>query len=136
MVLYRSSVLLVIVLCGCSTGSTAGSEAEARKHLDAEFRKWMGGHESQVETLESSLENRMDPISYDVRSVVPDKPDLLAAIGENNPGGSDDYSLWPAWRFNVAIEWKSRAGTPIEKVTTYRLTWNPRSKAWHVVERF
>jgi len=43
---------------------------------------------------------------------------------------------WPAFRFNVYIEWKSEAGTPLKDVTTYTATWNPHEKEWYIRERF
>ena len=137
---HKLGVLLLILLCGCSgvsTGSTAGTEALAREHFDAEFKKWMAGQENEVATMKSRLETLLAPISYDVRSVVPDKPDMVAVAADYSKNGSptEVSGEWTAWRFNVAIEWKSKAGTPVEKVATYTLTWNPREQKWYVTER-
>jgi hypothetical protein len=130
--------MLVVSVVGCSQQQPAGTEASARKHFDAEFHKWIAGQETEVSTMKSRIGNLKNPISYDIRSVVPDKPDLLAIAEDYNKNGEPkgDEGEWTAWKFNVAIEWESQAGTPIEKVTTYTLTWNPRQKKWFVTERF
>lgn len=130
-------VWLGVGLLGCSdVSSGGGSEAAARKFFDAEFRKWMAGHETEVSTMTSRIGNLKNPISYDIRSVVPDKPDVLVMAEDFNKNGESekDAGEWIAWRFNVAIEWESQAGTPLEKVSTYTLTWNPRGKKWFVTE--
>lgn len=142
---HRWGVLLVIGLCGCSGGSTEeGTEAAARKFFEAEFQKWMAGEEAQVTTMKSQIENLKEPIGYDIRSIVSEKPDILAIAEHFSENGetseadgktSEEDGEWKAWKFNVAIEWQSQAGTPIEKVTTYTLTWNPRDKKWFVTER-
>ena len=132
-------VLLWMGLCGCGGRSPSeGSEAAARKFFDAEFQKWMAGQETQVSTMMSRIENLKKPISYNIRSVVPDKPDVLAVAKDRQQNGKseDTQGEWTAWKFNMVIEWKSQAGTPLEKVTTYTLTWNPRDRQWLVRERF
>lgn len=133
----RWGVLLVIGIVGCSGGSSKeGSEAAARKFFDTEFGKWMAGNETQIATMESQLKTFKSPLGYDIRSVVPDEPDLLAiAKNYSKHGDSDEAVEYKAWKFNVVIEWESQAGTPIEKVATYNLTWNPRDKTWFVSER-
>jgi len=138
MKLFSLMTLLVIGLCGCSGGSSRdGTEAAARAFFDAEFQKWMAGQETEVSTMKSRIGNLKNPISYDIRSVVPDQPDMLAIAEDYNQHGESDNSdgEWTAWKFNVAIEWESQAGTPVEMVTTYTLTWNPRDRKWHVSER-
>jgi hypothetical protein len=130
--------MLVVSVVGCSQQQQAGSEASAREFFDSEFRKWMAGQETAVSTMESRIRNLKNPISYDIRSVVPDKPDVLVIAQDSREPGTfkGDEKEWVAWKFNVLIEWESQAGTPIKKVTTYTLTWNPRQKKWFVTERF
>lgn len=127
---HRLFVLAAILLGGCSSGASPGTEAAARQHLDSEFRKWVAGQETDVSTMKFRTGGLLAPISYQIRSVVPDKPDPLAfsTTGERPA----DWTTWPAWRLNAAIEWKSEAGTPVEKVTTYTLTWNARERKWYV----
>lgn len=132
------AAMLVVSTIGCSQQQQAGTEASARKFFDSEFQKWMAGQETEVSTMKSRIGNLKNPISYNIRSVVPDKPDVLAIAEDYNKNGEPkgDEGEWTAWKFNVAIEWESQAGTPVEKVTTYTLTWNPRQKKWFVTERF
>src|SRR5579872_5670747 len=104
-------LMLAVCLAGCS-GETPGSEASARKYFDSEFKKWMAGQENTVSTMMSEIQGHLNPIAFDIRSVVPDTPDFLAkAKGSELPG---DWKEWPAYRFNVAIETKSQAGTPLK----------------------
>jgi hypothetical protein len=133
--LWHLGTLLCLGIGGCSgSGARDGMEPAARTFFNVEFQKWIGGHENQVATMQSRTRNLKRPISYDVRSVVPEKPDPLAF--DRIHGLPEDWEYWPAWRFNVAIEWESQAGTPLQKVTTYRLTWNSHEKRWYVAERF
>ena len=72
---------------------------------------------------------RLDPpIGYEIRSVVPDKPKFGAWVEETDVQTVTDWDSWPAYKFNVYIEWRSKADTPLEKVTIYTLTWNPHEK--------
>ncbi len=129
----RWCVLVVVCLSGC-TANTAGSEAAARNHFDSEFKKWMAGQANTVSTMSSRTRGLSEPISYEIRSMMSDKPDLLAFKDpEKFP---KDWESWPAYKANVAIEWKSQAGTPLTKITTYTLTWNTTEKLWYVTERF
>lgn len=133
--LWHLGTLLCLGICGCSSGShPEGSEAAARSFFQAEFQKWIGGQASQVATMKSRTQNLKRPLSYDVRSVVPEEPYPLAF--DPPQGLPKDWKSWPAWRFTVAIEWESQAGTPLQKVTTYRLTWNSHEKRWYVDEQF
>jgi hypothetical protein len=129
----RWCVVFLIGLCGCS-GNAPGTEDAARKHFDSEFKKWMAGQESSATTMMAKVKGTLAPISYDVRSVLPDEPDFLA----NDPSHElpKDWRSWPAFRFNIAIEWKSQAGTPLTDITTYTLTWNASEQRWYVNERF
>lgn len=130
------ALLLLFGLVGCSrlTGPQAGSEQAARAHLTAEFTKWIAGQKSEAETRKARLETRFPPLAYEVRSVVPDQPDFMAF--DDKQDLPDDWRSWPAFRFNVYIEWKSEAGRPLKDVTTYTLTWNPHEKKWYISERF
>jgi hypothetical protein len=132
------TILFALSVLGCGQQPPTGTEVSARKHFDAEFRKWMAGQETEVSTMKSRTELLKNPISYDIRSVVPDKPDVLAIAADFKKNGESEVDMaeWTAWKFNVAIEWESQAGTPVEKVATYTLTWNPRDKTWFVTERF
>ena len=88
MKLWPLLILLVIGLCGCSGGSSRdGTEATARAFFDAEFQKWMAGQETQVSTMKSRIGNLKNPISYDIRSVVHDQPDMLAIAEDYNQHG-------------------------------------------------
>ncbi|WLD14682.1 hypothetical protein [Planctellipticum variicoloris] len=127
------SVLVVIGMIGCSA-HTVGTEAAARKFFDVEFQKWMAGEKNSVSTMVSRISMHQEPISYEIRSVVPDEPDFLAYDKAHEL--PKDWRTWPAFKLNVAIEWKSQAGTPLTNVTTYTLTWNADEKRWYVMERF
>ena len=129
-------LLVLMGLAGCSKlgGVQEGSEEAARAYLTAEFDKWIAGQASEAETMSSRTRGLLAPMAYEFRSVVPDKPDFLAI--DKTDDLPDDWRSWPAYRFNVYIEWKSQAGTPLEKATTYTLTWNASEKKWYVNERF
>jgi len=132
--LTRSVVLpiMLTMLHGCGIGS-AGSEQAAKAHFHSEFQKWIAGDDSEVTTMAYRI-GLQPPISYDIRSIINDDPDSLAY--DRSIDLPDNWREWPAYKFNVAIEWKSQAGTPLEKVTTYRLTWNSHEQKWYVNERF
>ena len=108
-------LMIVAGICGCSAGGV-GTEADARQFVDAEFGKWIAGNENAVSTMASRTQDQADPISYEIRSVVPDEPDFLACQDEAKL--PKDWRTWPAFRFNVAIEHKSKAGTPVTKITS------------------
>ena len=129
LIVFSSTLTL---LHGCDMG-TAGSERAARDHYHQEFQKWIAGDDSEVTTMEYRLGLQL-PIGYDIRSVASEEPDSLAY--DRSLGLPDNWQDWPAYKLNVAIEWKSEAGTPLEKVTTYRLTWNAHEQKWYVKERF
>jgi hypothetical protein len=101
--------------------------------MAAEFNKWIAGQTSEAETRKARIEDRRPPMAFEVRSVVPDKPE--PPVSDKNRDASVDWPSWPAFRFNVYIEWKSEAGTPLKDVTTYTLTWNPHEKKWYIRER-
>jgi len=102
--------------------------------MAAEFNKWIAGQKSAAETMKARLETRFPPLAYEIRSVVPDEPDV--PVSDMIKSEADNWRSWPAFRFNVYIEWKSQAGTPLKDVTTYTLTWNPHEKKWYIRERF
>ena len=126
-------VLLAVMLVGCSS-NTEGTEAAARKYFDNEFKMWMAGETSSVATKRSQRMMLAAPISYDICSIVPGEPDVLAC--QDTANLPKDGKSWPAFKLNVAIEWKSEEGTPLTKVTTYLLTWNTVEKRWYATEQF
>jgi len=129
---WQSAWLLVMALMvGCSTNSV-GTEAAARSFFHTEFQKWIASESSAVATKRSQRQLLAPPISYDLRSIVRDKPDFLAC--QDTANLPKDWKTWPAFRLNVAIEWKSEAGSPMTDVTTYLLTWNSAEKQWYVTE--
>ena len=121
------------MLAGCSS-KTEGAEAAARKYFDNEFKTWMAGETSTVSTKRSQRMMLSPPISYDIRSIVPGEPDVLAC--QDTANLPKDWKSWPAFKLNVAIEWKSEDGTPLTKVTSYLMTWNTDEKRWYVTEQF
>ena len=125
------SILAVSLLCGCMA-SQEGSETAARNYFDSEIKKWMAGESNTVSTMQSRIQSLEEPISYDIRSVVAGDPDFLAC--EDTSKLPKDWKTWPAYKLNVAIEWKSQAGSPLTKITTYTLTWNTSEKRWYVNE--
>lgn len=131
--IFCSHALLCLSLFpGCGLGP-AGYQAAAESHFNSEFGKWIAGKESEVSTMtyHSGLQ---PPIGYDIRSITSDDPDPLAY--DRSYELPENWREWPAYKFNVATEWKSEAGSPMEKVTTYRLTWNSQEKKWYVNQRF
>jgi len=123
-------LLSIAAFAGCSE-SPPGSEADARKHLAAEMTKWMSNQPSQLKTIDGI--GKVSPVSYDIRTVLPDEPDLFAhAEGKDI---SPNYKSYPAYRFNVAIEQKSEKGTPLETLVTYAVTYNSDEKRWYARER-
>lgn len=127
------SLICLSLFSGCGTGP-AGSQAAAQSYFDSECQKWIAGQESKVTTMDSRIKSLQAPISYDIRSITTDEPDPLAF--DRSSELPENWKDWPAYKLNVAIEWKSEAGTPLEKVTTYRLTWNSHEQKWYVAERF
>lgn len=127
-----SCVLALIGVSGCGNSIPEGSELAARSFVASEFQKWMTGQENELETFHSKVNKLAPPIAYDVRSIVTDKPDMLAF--DEAHGKPEDWRSWPAYRVNLAIEWKSEAGTPLEKINRYLLTWNANERKWYVDE--
>ena len=131
-------LLVLMGLVGCSKfgGVQEGSEEAARAHLAAEFDKWIIGQENEAETDLSRIRGLAAPLAYKFPSVVPVKSDLLGIKTYKVKDLPDDWESWPAYRFNVYVEWRSQADTPLEKVTTYTVTWDTIKKKWYVKERF
>ena len=124
--------VLALVLSGCQS-DTQGSQEAAEAFFDSEFTKWMAGQDSEVNTFDFRIRGLLPPISYHIRSITEDEPFFLEALDDADR--SQDWKSWPAYRFNVVIEWKSQAETPMETVTRYTLTWNPVKQKWYVEER-
>lgn len=124
-------ILVLSAIAGCGALTAPDGEGAARSHLDKEFQKWMAGEDSSVSMIQAI---GAVPISYRVKSVVKDKPHPMSLeTASDLPKG---WEKWPAYKFNVVVEFKSNAGTPVEKVTTYTLTWNAQEKKWYARERF
>ena len=119
--LERSWSILAVLVCGCMA-SQEGSESAARNYFDSEIKKWMAGETNTVSTMQSRNQPLQEPIRYDIRSVVTGDPDFLACQDAANL--PKDWETWPAFKLNVAIEWKSRASSPLTQITSYTLTWN------------
>lgn len=129
---WQSAWLLAMALmAGCSTNSV-GTEAAARSFFHTEFQKWIAGESSAVATKQSQRLLFAPPISYDIRSVAKSEPDFLAS--RNMKEIPADWQTWPAFKLNVAIEWKSEDGSPMTKVTRYILTWNSAEQQWYASE--
>ena len=94
----------------------------------------MAGEKSEVSTRSSRRKQLKPPISYDIRSLVKFTPDVLAR--ESSAKLPDDWEKWPAFKANVATEWKSEEGSPMTDIITYRMTWNTAEKRWYVTEYF
>ena len=124
--------LLVLGTLGCQMES-AGSENAARAFVDAEFTKWMSGSKNKVKDYTFSMHSLAPPIGYDVQSIVPDAPDYFAHDNIENRHRKGEE--WPAYIFNVTIKFKSQAGTVLEKVVSYNVTWNVKEKKWFVREK-
>ncbi len=126
-------LLAMALMVGCST-NPVGTESAARNFFDAEFQKWIAGESSAVATKRSQRMMLAPPISYDIRSVARSEPDLLAC--QDTAKLPADWKTWPAFKLNVAIEWKSEDGSPMTNVTKYWLTWNSAEQRWYVTEVF
>lgn len=126
-------LLAMVLIVGCSTNSV-GTESAARKYFDVEFQKWIAGETTAVVTKRSQRLLLAPPISYDIRSIVRGEPDFLAC--QDTAKLPADWKTWPAFKLNVAVEWKSEEGSPMTNVTTYLLTWNSAEKRWYVTENF
>lgn len=128
--------LLLLSLLGCQNaggpqGSKEGSEEAARAFVKSEFDKWMGDQECQVRKQQVELFDYLPPVAYEIKSMIPDKPDPLAFKN----GIPDGYTECPAYRVNVDIEFKSRTGGSVHKVATYNVTWNKQDKVWGISGR-
>jgi hypothetical protein len=124
-------LLVMALMLGCST-NPIGTEAAARSFFQAEFQKWIAGESSAVATKRSQRLLLAPPISYDIRSVARSEPDVLAC--QDTAKLPTDWNTWPAFKLNVAIEWKSDDGSPMTNVTRYWLTWNVAEQRWYVTE--
>ena len=128
---HSAWLLAMALMVGCSATSV-GMEAAARSFFQAEFKKWIAGESSAVATKQSQRLLLAPPISYDIRSIVRGEPDFFACQDtEKLPA---DWQTWPAFKLNVAIEWKSEDGSPMTKVTRYILTWNSAEQRWYASE--
>jgi len=134
-VLRFSMFVLVLIpfLPGCQMISAPDSEAAAESYLDSEMSKWIAGSRSEATTIESPIEALSAPIGYSIKSCVRDKPHFMAAA--QGSGMPADWESWTAYKINVAIEFRSKAGSPMQKIATYTLTWNPVQQRWYLHQR-
>lgn len=113
-------------LGGSSGAKSEGSEKSARNHFADEMNKWMTGQKSDAQTIKHILST---PIKFEILSAIPDKPYLVFTKDGDTP--PDD---WNTYRLNVSITFESQAGTPLENVVAYSITWNREEKAWILKE--
>jgi hypothetical protein len=124
---YALCLLVLATLVGCSAiGAQEGSEEAARAWFSTEFDKWIAGEKNEAEDFTIAGLGVEPPLSYDFRSVVPAEPSVFV----QKVGYPDDWKEWPAYKFSVTIEFKSQAGTPMEKVGIYNVTWNVVEEQW------
>ncbi len=128
------SSLAFCLLTGCSLQNKPDSEEAAKSFLDSEFKTWMGGSKSSAVLASSPIGFKAPPVGYSIKSMFPDRPHLMAFSSDR--GQPKDWQTWTAYKVNVAIEFKSQAGSPLEKIATYTLTWNPHESRWFLNERF
>jgi len=116
--------------CGASEGGPEG----ARAHLTSELDKWVGGLPNAADTMEGRV-NGAHPTSYAVESLVRGESPALASQEEPDTP-SDEFKTYPSYRANVALTFKSMAGTPTSRMVAYSVTWSTKRKTWYVLEVF
>lgn len=124
-------LVAVFSTIGCGT-STEGGPEDARAHLTSEFDKWVGGLPNAVGTLEAGARG-VQPTSYAIESLVRGERHILATLKEPDTP-SDEFKTYPSYRANVALTFKSVAGTPTSRIASYGVTWSEKHKVWYVIE--
>ena len=112
-----SAVLLLVCFTGCSY--RAGDEGQARSALKAKLDRWVSGDKDDHLMMPIDLALADPPTSYEIKSFIP-----------NGQGTSKDKSFLAS----VSLEFKSRAGTPTQRVLRYRVSRDDESGDWKVVE--
>jgi hypothetical protein len=125
-------ILLTMAVVGYIGGSSDGSQQVVQTHFEKEVAKWMAGQTSKAKSASSDFIGKAPPIDYDIRSIVPAEPDPFA-MSHDGPR-QDNYASFPAFVFNTVLQWSSEAGTPMETVTKFNMTWNTNEKKWYIRE--
>ncbi len=120
-------LLIMLNLIGCDAVKPEASKEVAQALVELELAKWMSGQESEI-VSSHSLRRNEPPISYEIRSMVPAEPDVFAQTVEKEL--PSDWKSWPAFQANAVLHWNSQAGTPMQTVERFKLTWNPYEKKW------
>lgn len=130
----RRVVTACLIICAVITaGCGAGTEQAAKGYFDEEFNKWVAGEESAFSTLSSA--RYLPPMSYSIRNIVAFKPELSELPIGFMSSSPEDFDSWPCYRLSVVAEFESKAGTPLEKVLTYTLIWDPHQEEWILHEQ-
>jgi hypothetical protein len=119
--------LAMLIAVGCDAVKPEGTKEIAQAIIEQELAKWMSGQKSEL-VSSHSLRRNEPPISYEIRSMVPAAPDVFAqTVQKDMPR---DWKTWPAFQANAVLHWNSKAGTPMQTVERFKLTWNPYEKKW------
>ncbi len=112
-----SAVLLLVSLAGCSY--LAGNEGQARSALKNKLDRWVSGEKNDHLMMPIDLAVVDPPTSYEIKSFI-----------SNDKGATKDKSFLAS----VSLEFKSRAGTPTQRVLRYRVSRDDQAGDWKVVE--
>jgi hypothetical protein len=123
---------ILILMSGCGALSPSGTEDAARNHFDREMKKWMAGQGSETKRASLEFSPLKPPISYEISSIVPGSPNPFAKAPDSpNP---DNEETFPAFVVNAVLNWGSEAGTPMQTVNGFNLTWNTNEAKWYVTK--
>jgi hypothetical protein len=118
---------------GCPVSVTGPTESSARSKIETELNKWVAGdRETKAADTVWRANLYEPPLSYRIRNVFPTKPDLsvdafVALSKKDRPGDNGK-----AFRFNVDVDFPSKAGTVLTQVRRYTLTWVECWNDWDV----
>lgn len=121
-----------MVASGCGVASQSGTEVSARKHFIDEMQKWMAGRESEAKRASLEFSPLKPPIGYEISSIVPGTPNPFAKSPDIP--NQENEETFPAFVVNVVLNWSSEAGTPMQTVTPFNLTWNSNEAKWYVTK--
>jgi len=124
----------LVFCCSCDVPYISGSESAARAHLEQEIKQWMARESSEASEAVIGAEYMSPPISYEIKSIVTDSPNSSACSEGNTI--PKNYQEFPAYKLNTVITFESQAGTPLEKVHLFNLTWNPHEQRWFTKHAF